>query len=326
MANLKKQTGELGVTGTFLDGLEAALRRAGQYNRNDQVPPVAVLWPDKERQWEPLLAELRTRLPLLTLGTYNPDERTGPAYWLRCMLAGSLEDKLPEGQVPVIYLPGYSKLEIRAVEDCPRELQPLAELQYRGALWVHKNGKDWTVPAFLQSPEGGLAVEVGSDQATREALQQALPLLATEQIGKLRQEAPLKAAFFYHLLTPDETRAILRWLNQPKEYQQQASPSQWSAFRELCKSKYNFQPEKDGPIYAAGLLGKMEGPWARVWSRFTEAPANYPGLPALLEKAAAQYLYPENKRGNGSVQLSMFEESEAWPQHNRAAEDRLRAA
>ncbi|MFZ1596661.1 MAG: hypothetical protein WAW26_12460, partial [Anaerolineae bacterium] len=57
---------------TLLDALTAALARAGQYNKNDQCPPAAILWPDKERQWEPLLPVLRSRLPLLTLGDYAP--------------------------------------------------------------------------------------------------------------------------------------------------------------------------------------------------------------------------------------------------------------
>ncbi|MCX6032518.1 MAG: hypothetical protein NT169_24900 [Chloroflexi bacterium] len=74
----------------FLEALVAALQRAGSYNKNDQCPPAAILWPDKERQWEPLLPVLRERLPLLTLGSYAPTQRTGPAYWLRCMIARTL--------------------------------------------------------------------------------------------------------------------------------------------------------------------------------------------------------------------------------------------
>jgi hypothetical protein len=77
---------------TVLDALTAALERAGRYNQDDHVPPAAVLWPDKERQWEPLLRELRKRLPLLTLGPYAPAERMGPAYYLRCMIARTLPD------------------------------------------------------------------------------------------------------------------------------------------------------------------------------------------------------------------------------------------
>jgi hypothetical protein len=43
---------------TLLDALEQSLLRAGSYSRSDHAPPAAILWPDKERQWEPLLPAL----------------------------------------------------------------------------------------------------------------------------------------------------------------------------------------------------------------------------------------------------------------------------
>ena len=33
---------------TVLDALIQSLSRAGEYNRDDQVPPAVILWPDKE--------------------------------------------------------------------------------------------------------------------------------------------------------------------------------------------------------------------------------------------------------------------------------------
>ncbi len=43
---------------TVLDPIIQSLGRAGEYNREDQVAPAVILWPDKERQWEPVLAEI----------------------------------------------------------------------------------------------------------------------------------------------------------------------------------------------------------------------------------------------------------------------------
>lgn len=40
---------------TFFETVTGALAHAGQYNKNDQASPAAILWPDKERQWAPLL-------------------------------------------------------------------------------------------------------------------------------------------------------------------------------------------------------------------------------------------------------------------------------
>jgi hypothetical protein len=91
---------------TFLDALVQALETAGAYNKQDQSPPAAVLWPDKERQWEPLLPRLGERLPLFGLGDYSPDQRSGPAYWLRCIIARSIDHHaLPQGRVPILYWP-----------------------------------------------------------------------------------------------------------------------------------------------------------------------------------------------------------------------------
>ena len=53
---------------TLLTALGEALAQAGQYNKDDQAPPEAILWTDKERQWTAPLPELRARLSLLTSG------------------------------------------------------------------------------------------------------------------------------------------------------------------------------------------------------------------------------------------------------------------
>lgn len=81
----RKTEGNLTVTvdqaTTFLDALVEAIKTAGSYNKSDQVPPAVVLWPDRDRQWEPLLPLLRARLPVLTLGDYarpsGPGQPTG---------------------------------------------------------------------------------------------------------------------------------------------------------------------------------------------------------------------------------------------------------
>jgi hypothetical protein len=241
---------------TVLDALVETIRQAGIYDKNDQTPPAAVLWPDKERQWEALIPALHSRLPLLTLGDYSPQNRSGPSYWIRCMVARTIsEDLLPAEVVPVIYLPGISRNDIRGIEECPLLLQPLAELQYRGVLWTQKNGHDWTLSAFMQTKSGGLGLEVAGDQATKDSLQRALLKLADETVDRLRKEAPLKAAFFDALLNPDETRSLLLWLNDPAGYRLKINPEEWQTFGNVCKAKYKFHPEKDGPITAAQLLG-----------------------------------------------------------------------
>ena len=48
---------------TLFDSLLAAIRKASDYNRDDTVPPAAVLWPDERREWEKLVPRLLVVLP-----------------------------------------------------------------------------------------------------------------------------------------------------------------------------------------------------------------------------------------------------------------------
>jgi len=116
---------------TVLDAIIQSLSRAGESNRDDQVAPAVILWPDKERQWEPVLPVLRERLPqLLTLGPYAVNCKTGPAIWLRCMIyqSGATVPVAAPGKpeacstIPILYLPGVSRQELRAVAECPPAL------------------------------------------------------------------------------------------------------------------------------------------------------------------------------------------------------------
>jgi len=136
--------------------LVKAIRSASVFNPDVQVAPACILWPDKDRQWEAVIPRLQGEMPeLLVLGDYAPEKRTGPAIWLRCVIAGAAVGvELPAERPPIFYLPGVSRQDLRAVEGCPDRLKPLAELQYRGAIWTQVNAKDWTILAFLKTDQG----------------------------------------------------------------------------------------------------------------------------------------------------------------------------
>ncbi len=144
-----------------MDHLLRSIRDAALFNPEVQAAPHCILWPDRDHQWEPAVQRLLQEMPeLFILGEYNPEKRTGPAIWLRCVVhlfgdrddqkcdtpvSGYLVDKITVSQesfVPVIYLPGVSRQDLRAVEACPDTLKPLAELQYRGSIWSQINAKD----------------------------------------------------------------------------------------------------------------------------------------------------------------------------------------
>lgn len=202
---------------TVLEALYASLTLAGRYNPNDAVRPVAILWADPDRQWATIIPQLQKFMPeLLLLGNYQPANNTGPAIWLRCVIERTLpEVELPEDKTPVIYLPGTSRQVLRAVQECPDELKPLVELQYRGVCWIQKNGKDWTVEAFLVSGDGGLALDIAKDAATRASLMTALPELLIRPISKF-QGKRLEAEDFDKLMVEDPIKDLLIWHDKPQ--------------------------------------------------------------------------------------------------------------
>jgi hypothetical protein len=232
----------------------AALRTTAQsYAAGDQVAPCAVLWTDPDRLWEGVLPALQAMLPeLFVLGAYAPAKRTGPALWLRCIEARVVDGAPPAGTAPILYLPGISREKLRAAEECPQELAALVELQYRGVMWLHVNGKEWTPFGFLVSKHGGLDLDVAKDQATLDALAGALPSLMAQPIAQL-QGRRLDAEFFNALLAPDATGLLLRWLSDPEPFKKCRSAAEWKAFCHQCKSDAGFDPVRDGPLKGGGL-------------------------------------------------------------------------
>src|SRR5260221_7634564 len=57
-------------------------------------------------------------------------------------------------------------------------------------------------------------------------------------------------------------------------------------------------------LKAAQLLAERGNHWGKVWQRFAEAPANYPGIVEWLKRAA-----PKNS--------SMFDSAEVWRSEER---------
>ena len=295
-----------------IEALVGSLKAAAKYNPNDVVHPHAVLWTDHDAQWQPIIPQLRRLLPqLLTFGEYQPEQRIGPAIWLRIVVDRTLPDiALPVDVTPIVYLPGVSRQELRAVQECPDSLKPLVELQYRGACWTQKNGKDWTVEAFLVSEEGGIGLDVARDAITRRAMLGALSELATTSVDRLKGKH-LEAEDFDKLFSDDPAKDLLLWLSEPEAVKSGWNSGRWSAFKSRCKADFKFDPDKDGELVGAELLGKRDGPWAGVWERFTESPVLYPGVPELLSK---------------SMPSELFVEPSSWPQNNEKEEAALRQA
>lgn len=248
--------------------------------------PVALLWTDADGQWKPLVSTLKVAIPqIYMLGPYAPDEQQGPAIWLRCVVDRTIPDVSPnQGVVPILYLTNVSRQHLRAAGDCPQELKPLIELQYRGRVWHQRNGRDWSVEAFLVSEEG-LGLDIAQDARTREAMLRALPLLADTPIDGLRGRR-LEADDFDRLAVSDPVRDVLRWMSDPEGFEKTSDGARWQSFRNLCLNEFGVDPEQDGTTMAANALAYGSGRWDDIWRRFCESPELYPGVSKLLRDAA----------------------------------------
>jgi len=301
------------ASGTLLECMIKSLNDATRFQLGVEERPAAILWTDAKGEWLPLLPVLRDRLPhLLTLGEYDPTARTGPAIWLRCAIAGTLDNiELPHDEVPIIYLPDASRQALRAGDGCPRALQPLVELQYRGVVWTQRSGRDWTVEAFLVS-EDGLGLDVAKDAATKRSIMAALTVLADTPVSRL--SGRLEAEDFDKLMVGDQPRDLLRWMSDPARAREAyETEGKWHAFCNRCREDYGFDPDSDGELTAGEKLGLHDDAvWTALWRRFCESPVAYPGIPDLLTRSKPAGTFAFVK--------------ESWPDENSDAEGQLRTA
>ena len=301
-----------------LEHLVKSIRKSGAVNRGDQAGPACILWPDGSREWESIVPRLLQEMPeLLVLGNYDPLLRKGPAIWLRCALAGMLREiKLPSDRIPILYLPGVSRQDLRAVDSCPDPLKPLAELQYRGKIWLQPNSQDWTVMAFAKSTQDGLGLDVSKKKEVREAFLYALDNFLDEEVFSLKGKV-LDQDYFGNLVTGgDPVRSLLKWLDNEEAFRGSLNLGQWEGFVQACKTMFQFDPQKEGVLGGAASLAAHEGTWCSVWERFCEAPDRYKNIPAQIRKC--------HPPGGTTAWLMGDSAYDGWPQWNELQEKNLR--
>ena len=271
---------------TVFDALLASLQKAADYNRDDTVPPAAVLWPDEKREWERLVRAAPGGAASLLRSSAPTTPPTAPARRSGCGACwpGRFADAAgPAGTAPIIYLPGVSRATLRATEDCPHELKPLAELQYRGVFWSQANAKDWTISAFLQTEKGGLHLTVARDQATATSIRRAVEKLADVPVADLQAKSAageLNSTYF-----DSARRATIWWTTcSPgcRIRRRRGAGGSRAAGKRLCSrciADYGFDPARDGELVGAEKLGTQpKTVWKTAWKRFAAAPARYAGL------------------------------------------------
>lgn len=298
-----------------------ALREAAKYNADASTPPAAVFWPDPDRRWQPVIHLLQEAVPILVLGEYDSAKAQGPAIWIRAVLSAPDAVELPHHLAErndrnpwVIYLPGYRRSALSDVTSLDSSVSPLVELALRSNWWPSAHSQPaWTPHSFLGS-KNGAGLDIAGDARTRAALMNVLDRLLSEDVDELKRLGRLDAPRLHALVVTDGVRTLLEWIDDPEGTMQDLHGARWDAFVEVCRSSYNFDPERDGQLVAAGRLGAREGAWSDVWARFADNPHRYPSLPAVLDKARPQ----------GDLFGGFDSHPDSWPSWNQEQEDFLR--
>lgn len=298
------------------DKLLLVLEAAARYNPSLVAAPEAVLWPDKDEQWASVIESVQAELPqLLVFGAYDPDKKRGPAVWLRCVINGAVSTPgIAAGVVPIVYLPGVSKEELRTPETAGPLLQPIIPYAYTGAITNQPNGREWTVQAILENKEDGLGVALAKDRATKDALLKTLPALFEASVEW--PTTSVDAAFLHTLLIPDAEARLLTYLCRGDAYLEGLPSTERRSFTELCRLRFSFDPDNQALPLAVEKLGSQKGPWKKVWQHYATGPQRYPELADLLRAAKPEDL------GTGLYEVP----KESWPQIAEAGEEELLTA
>lgn len=302
---------------SIYDKVVQALKQAENHNSQVMVKPEVILWPDPENQWNEVMGVLQQEMPqLLIYGSYDPDKKQGPAIWLKCMIARALpEANWDATKIPIIYLPGVAKSDLRNVENAVFNFQPLLEYQYTGALFIQENGREWSILAFVENSINGLGVKVAKDNATRDALKKTLPSIFQDK-EVLANKTIIDADYLNNQLFPDIIPTILKWMCKGDGFLKNMDSGKQEVFVNLCKSQYEFEPDHKNIKSIAEKLGSQKNSWKYVWQLYAAAPHKYPELEELLRLAKPADL--------GSGMFALPEES--WPQLNEDKEETLAQA
>lgn len=302
---------------SIYDKVFSALKQAESHNSNVMVKPEVILWPDPESLWSEVIEIVQEEIPhLLIYGSYESAKKQGPAIWLKCMIAKALpEANWQEDAIPIIYLPGVSKADLRNVENAVFNFQPLLEYQYTGTLFIQDNGREWSILAFLENPITGLGLKVAKDNATKEALKKTLPSIF-QNPEVFANKTLIDADFLNNQLFPDIIPTILKWMCKGDLYLTTMDAGKQDVFTKLCKSQYEFEPDHKNIKAIAEKLGSQRNSWKYVWQLYATAPHKYPEVEQLLRLAKPTDL------GIGVFALP----DDSWPQVNEEKEQVLAQA
>ena len=299
---------------SIYDKVIQALEEAENHNSHVMIKPEVILWPDPDELWIDVIGVLQQHIPqLLIYGNYTPEKNQGPAIWIKCMVARVLDEaNWHKDVIPIIYLPGVSKSDLKEVRNAEFDIQPLLEYQYTGTIFTQENGKEWTIMAFIENQNQGLGLKVLKDNATKEALKKTLPSLFQDK-DVFSNRDNIDANYLNNELFPNIIPSILKWMCEGDKFFDNLPNGKKDVFISLCKSEYDFEPDHKNILTIAEKLGSQRNDWRNVWQFYATAPHKYPEIEELLRLAKPGDL------GAGVFALP----DESWPQVNEEKEKYL---
>jgi len=209
---------------TVLEHIVASLRASAVYNKHDVAPPSVILWTDGQRLWEPVAGRIGECLDrFYMLSPEVSGTNSGPSTWIRYHLTAEAGK---EG-IPVIYLPGISRLAFRSPIGFPDEAKHLFDpnaltlgfarrfaTYKRPNLLLHDPGR---LLRILGNPERPVQLIIAgkahpADQAGRALIREWIHFIR-------RPEARPHVIFlsdYDMLLTEHLVQGVDVWLNTPR--------------------------------------------------------------------------------------------------------------
>jgi len=260
---------------TLIQRLRVQIEDKMSFQSGLETAPDCVLWPDKSGEWQNLVSTIAyDGFSIFRLGPFEASEKRGPASYLLWAIHHVQKDSLK-----VLYLPGVGIEELRAVDSCPLEIQPLAGLRYRSATFIHPNGKDWSIPGWFCSSSGaGLKME--DTDLARGLLRSSFKTLLEKEMTDL-DNCIWTADSLSGAVITDPSLSALEWLGS-QGAKTSVAVEGWPAFRDKAMRDFGFNPEKDSGLQVAQKLASANPKLEEIWKRFVENPSRHPGIEMIL--------------------------------------------
>ncbi len=227
----------------LLDALERSFLQALRTPRA-RPQPAALLWTDADRQWAASWRALQNGAAAPLRARHLRRRRSARARRSGCAASSTArcaDVTLARASSRSSTFPASPAVAARR-----RRLPARSPAARRAAVsrrvWHQRNGRDWTVEAFLVSDDG-LRLDIAQDARTREAALRACRCLPRAARRPARP-SPRGRRFRSARRRAIRSATCLRWMSVGEAFARPMAMRRWRAFRGVCSSEFRFDPDK----------------------------------------------------------------------------------